>query len=517
MMDYFHILNLSQEPFSNSPDPGFLFQSRQHRRCLQEIELSLRLRRGLNIIVGEVGAGKTTLCRHLIRQLSTDPALETHLLLDPHFVSEEQFLKTVAGMLTGNLPEAPGDTLVIKEEIKGALFQKGVEEGKTVILVIDEGQKLPAFCLETLREFLNYETNTHKLLQIVIFAQNELEHTLRERTNFADRISLFYPLGPLDFKDTRALIHHRLAIAGGRITKSPLFSLPALWAVYRATGGVPRKIIHLCHRCLLTLIVQNETRVGWGLVRTAAHRAFSLQTPYRKRWAIAVPLAVLVTAGVLAGPIPANREQNERPKSEWLRRVQKDSSEDLTGEKPAASLQREIQATAGRPSPVPAGQGSQGGGETQGGRMLAHYPYSIYLGAFRTRKLAEGAMVAYVRKGLSPYWVKVDLETSGVWYRVFLGHFRESAEAEGFLLARGLTDTTVKKTTHANLIGIFSDDTEIQKRLSELRERGFSPYMVENREGEASLYVGAYITKVGAIQGKEELKTAGIQCEVTER
>ena len=170
-MDYFKILNLSKEPFSNSPEPDFFFPSTKHLACLQQLELAIRLRRGLNVVMGEVGTGKTTLCRQLILRFEKSEddrnEMETHLLLDPSFSNSSEFLSTVASTF-GLLRE--GDEVKtewqIKESIKSYLFQKGVDEGKTVVLIIDEGQKLPEFCREILREFLNYETNEFKLLQM---------------------------------------------------------------------------------------------------------------------------------------------------------------------------------------------------------------------------------------------------------------------------------------------------------------------------------------------------------------
>ena len=93
-MDYFKILNMTKEPFSNSPDPAFFFQSQQHVQILQKLELAIRLRRGLNVVVGHVGTGKTTLCRQLIRRFDGDPKVETHLILDSHMNTPLEFLTT---------------------------------------------------------------------------------------------------------------------------------------------------------------------------------------------------------------------------------------------------------------------------------------------------------------------------------------------------------------------------------------------------------------------------------------
>ncbi|MCF8050023.1 MAG: AAA family ATPase [Desulfobacterales bacterium] len=305
-MDYFSILDLHREPFSNSPDPEFFFQSRQHQGCLQRLELALRLRRGLNVIIGDVGTGKTTLCRQLIRKFSGDPDLETHLILDPDFSSPADFLQAVAEMFDpGQTPPETDDPWQLKEKIKNALFQKGVDQKKTVVLIIDEGQKLPGQCLELLREFLNYETNEHKLLQIAIFAQPEFERTLESRSNFADRINLKHVLGPMDFRDTRDMIRYRLSQSSEAGHRENLFTLPGLWAVYRATGGYPRKIIHLCHQCLLAVIIQNRRRAGWALVRSCGMRAGASTRSRGFRPVLAAGLLLaLAAAVVLLAPIP---------------------------------------------------------------------------------------------------------------------------------------------------------------------------------------------------------------------
>ena len=133
---------------------------------------------------------------------------------------------------------------------------------KTILLIIDEGQKIPPFCLEILREFLNYETNTHKLLQIIIFAQEEFKSTLENYDNFSDRINLYLRLGPMTFRDMRRMIQFRLQHAAGDASAPYLFSGPALYYIYRATKGYPRKVITLCHQITLALIIKKKKYAG---------------------------------------------------------------------------------------------------------------------------------------------------------------------------------------------------------------------------------------------------------------
>jgi general secretion pathway protein A len=295
-MEYFSIVNLEREPFSNSPDPEFFYGSHQHLECLQKIELALRLRRGLNVIIGDVGTGKTTLCRQLIRRFAKTKEFETHLVLDPGFSSTAEFLVTIIEMLTGRRPPEGARDWQMKEMVKNHLFKRGVDEKKTVALIIDEGQKLPGFCLELLREFLNYETNEYKLLQIVIFAQTEFQNTIDHYANFADRINLYHHLKPMSFGDTRAMIRFRLEKSSTNFKDYTYFSLPALIAIYIASRGYPRKIINLCHRCILTMIIQSRPSVDLFLARTCIRRVFPHRSRRIKRLALSVGIPLLLLA-----------------------------------------------------------------------------------------------------------------------------------------------------------------------------------------------------------------------------
>ncbi|MFH1479804.1 MAG: AAA family ATPase [Pseudomonadota bacterium] len=280
-MDYYKMLDLTKEPFSNSPDPAFFFQSQQHIHILQKLELAIRLRRGLNVVVGEVGTGKTTLCRQLIRRFDGDPMVETHLLLDSHMDNPMEFLATVARLFGESIPESGANEWQIKERIKQRLFSKGVDENKVVVLILDEGQNIPTFGLELLREFLNYETNEFKLLQIIIFAQREFELVIQGHPNFTDRINYYHALTNFDFQETRAMILFRLRQASKDGSLPVTFTYLAFCALYRATGGYPRKIIHLCHKVLLALIIQNRSRANWSLISACTRQGVPAQI---KRW-----------------------------------------------------------------------------------------------------------------------------------------------------------------------------------------------------------------------------------------
>ncbi len=271
-MEYFSLLRLQKEPFSNSPDPEMFFQSPQHQGCLQKLELAIRLRRGLSVVLGDIGTGKSTLCRQLIQMLSREDAkVRPHLILDPEFTSPLEFLATMTSTF-GIAP--PGEAMSewrLKEAIKNHLFEQAVEQGRITALIIDEGQKLPDFCLELLREFLNFETNQHKLLQIVIFAQEEFQTALKGKANFADRITTFHRLRPLSFRETRAMIAFRLDRSRTEPGPRPrLFTLPAILAIYLLTQGYPRRIVMLCSKAVILILVNQRRQAGVREVLRAA-------------------------------------------------------------------------------------------------------------------------------------------------------------------------------------------------------------------------------------------------------
>jgi len=248
-----------------------------------EIEISLYLKRGLNVVCGDVGTGKTTICRKLIRNLSSNQQFEVHLVLDPTFIDSSEFLKATGSMLLNpGIDFSNKSDSEIREMMKVSLFRKGVNEEKTVVLIIDEGQKIPVYCLELLRELLNYETNEHKLLQIVIFAQKEFEQVLKNYHNFTDRINLKFQLGPLSYKDTKQMIEYRVKQSRINESNSKLFTLLGLLAVYYYTKGYPRKIINLCHKITLAMIINESKIADLLLVRSIAHETIHSRT-YKKR------------------------------------------------------------------------------------------------------------------------------------------------------------------------------------------------------------------------------------------
>jgi len=272
-MSYYNILGLEKEPFSTSPDPNFFYESKEHQAALMRLMVEIRLKRGLNVILGDVGTGKTTLSRKLFQMLKEREDIIFHMIMDPTYETEEIFLESLIRTFKIEINTADPSILDYKEEIKKYLFQKGVTEGKTIVLLVDEAQKLNTLSLEILRVLLNYETNEYKLLQLVLLAQLELLPHLREMENLWDRISLKYVLNPLDEQETKEMIEFRLRAAGYN-SNIPFFTDEAIAEIYRYTQGYPRRISMLCHNTLKHLVMESKSIVDKDVIQNLIAREF---------------------------------------------------------------------------------------------------------------------------------------------------------------------------------------------------------------------------------------------------
>jgi len=264
-MSYYRLLGLDREPFSTSPDPLFFYESREHRAALMRLLVEIRLKRGLSLILGDVGTGKTTLSRKLFHMLKEREDILFYMILDPTYTSEELFLDSL--VRTFGIPVNPAEASILdyKEAIKKFLFEKCAQENKTVVLLIDEAQKLNTLSLEILRVLLNYETNEFKFLQLVLLSQMELLPKLHEMKNLWDRINLKYVLNPLDEQETAQMIEFRLRQAGYR--GSDFFTAEAVAEIQRYTQGYPRRIAMLCHHALKALVMESKAVVDISLIR----------------------------------------------------------------------------------------------------------------------------------------------------------------------------------------------------------------------------------------------------------
>jgi len=264
-MNYYKVLGMDREPFSTSPDPHFFYDSQEHKAALLRILIEVRLKRGLSVIMGDVGTGKTTLCRKLLQLIRERDNVEFYIILDPTFKTEELFIECLIRTFGITMEKEHPNILDYKEVMKNFLYRKGVEENKTVILLIDEAQKMDSSSLEVLRMLLNYETNEFKLLQLVLVGQMELMMQLKNMRNFVDRIGLKYILNPFDIHEVKEMLDFRLKKAGYNSHEN-LFNDESIEEIYKITQGYPRRVSMLCHNALRELVITDDKIVTGEIV-----------------------------------------------------------------------------------------------------------------------------------------------------------------------------------------------------------------------------------------------------------
>ncbi|MDH5202277.1 MAG: AAA family ATPase [Nitrospirota bacterium] len=264
--EYFGLTDL---PFSIAPDPRYLYMSDQHREALAHLVYGLHNDGGFVLLTGEVGTGKTTICRCFLEQLpeNTDIAF----VLNPK-LSVEELLATICDELGIRYPEGNTSIKVFVDHINEHLLDAHARGRKTV-LILEEAQNLSADVLEQVRLLTNLETNQCKLLQIIMLGQPELKDMLSrpELRQLAQRITARYHLCSLSKKEVAAYINHRLAVAGAH---SRLFPPSTIGKLFRLSGGIPRLINLLCDRALLGAYVQGQDRVDKPTLSKASCEIF---------------------------------------------------------------------------------------------------------------------------------------------------------------------------------------------------------------------------------------------------
>ncbi|QYJ94770.1 ExeA family protein [Shewanella spartinae] len=281
---------LSDNPFSIAPNPHYLFLSDRHREALAHLTYGLGETGGFVLLTGEVGTGKTTVSRCLLNQLPENT--DTAFILNPS-LTELELLATLCDELGVHYGESP--TLKQLTDKLSQFLLANHEKGRNTVLIIDEAQHLRAEVLEQLRLLTNLETDTKKLLQVILIGQPELQQLLKrqELRQLAQRITARYHLLPLTQQEIALYVQHRLQVAGRH---EPLFHRSAIKTLHQYSGGIPRLINLLCERALMAGYAQSKVPIDANMVRTAASEVLGEEIKQRKLlWPATAATLILAT------------------------------------------------------------------------------------------------------------------------------------------------------------------------------------------------------------------------------
>ncbi len=300
---YLDHFELKERPFSITPDPRFLYMSARHREALAHLLYGLGEGGGFVQLTGEVGTGKTTICRCLLEQVPDD--VDVAMVLNPK-VSATELIATVCDELGIGYP-ADSTSVKTMVDILNRYLLDSHARGRRTVLIIDEAQNLSADVLEQVRLLTNLETATRKLLQIILIGQPELRELLArdEMRQLAQRVTARYHLAPISREETDAYIRHRLQICG---TSKVLFNKSAVDRIQQLSGGIPRLINVLCDRAMLGAYVESRPFVDGSVVRKAAREVLAeggegTRPESRLPWVLAgAGLLALVVLGYLYQP-----------------------------------------------------------------------------------------------------------------------------------------------------------------------------------------------------------------------
>ena len=442
-----------EKPFSLTPDPKYLYKSESHANAFELLQYAIRRREGFVVVTGDIGTGKTTLCRAILDQL--DRKTFTALVLNP-FISEEDLLRIILqdfGVVSRDEIKRGRLVGVSKQELIDTLNEfllSLLPLRAGALLIIDEAQNLPRQVLEQIRILSNLETDKEKLLQIVLVGQLNLKDLLRspELRQLDQRVSIRYELKPLTREETGAYVAHRLTIAGGGSVVS--FAPKALELVHRYTAGIPRLINLVCDRALLGGFSARTNRITPQMVTVAAG-GLDLAMPRssvvgwlrRRAGAFAAGAAAMAVAGAAAwyGVVGVQARDGARPIERAPSAIKTTSApaaartavpRDADARRPTDASTAAPVATSGRTtgsqSPV-IGVDRPAGTAVEAAPSARVRSYSVLVGSFRQG--SEAATLAGQLSGLG-YRARVGRiqpEGRGIWHQVFVGPYADIAAA----------------------------------------------------------------------------------------
>lgn len=504
-LDFYH---LKEPPFSITPDPAFLFLSNTHQSVMEKILHGIRSRMGFILLTGEVGTGKTTICRSILDSL--DDEAETAYIINPS-LSGTELISTILDDFGIKYPPDSSKKVLISHLNR---FLLSTTDARPVVIIIDDAQTMPFDSLEDLRLLSNLETDKTKLLQMVLVGQPELLDLISvpQMRQLRQRVSIQCHLAYLMREEVEGYIPRRLFIAGnqGHVRFTP----GAIRKIYKASKGVPRLINKICDFSLTAGYIAEDFSIGPAYVKKALREIGVLDlnedsAPFvksvTKKLRNKNPALILASSMILllafvsltfhfGWHMPGNEKKTD----------------------PHAALSRKT-VTFQTESKTQGSDKSTPKDTPNNEKNSIPCPFALQLGSFRNMEEVIKAVSYFKKQHVKTHWQQLDLGAKGNWYRLFTGSFGTKEEAEQFMADSGLVKSIILFAPWAVLVGQTHSSEYIHQIRSLLRDNQYDSYVRKTVDGSHRVLSGIFIKRDRAEKLAQEISNLGISARVIQR
>ncbi len=518
---YLDFYSLKKPPFAITPDPEFLYSSCTHKTAIENILYGIEACMGFILLIGEVGTGKTTLCRAILDNL--EGRAETVYIINPS-LSGMEIIEAILDDLGISYPANSSKKALI--DYLNRFLLKATKD-KPVVIIIDDAQTMTPEGLENLRLLSNLETDKKKLLQLVLVGQPELQGILLrpELRQLRQRIAICCRLGLIGYSELKQYISLRLFVAGDRGHTG--FTRGAIKKIYMASHGIPRLINIICDYALMAGYVSNSPVVrkrdaerGISELRQQAilDRPFlpgmQMFYPLEKRLRVELVILLLCLI-VLAISYRNNIFIFNYERGLPVKKTEQAGVANLPLRKPAVNIIHKNSSETKRVADTAAVNSKPVSTNMENNTIRKNYIIQLF--SYKTLKEAFRSGTILRQQGLEAHWNSVHMTTNGTWYRVYHGGFESEKEAKAHMDEAGFKDGIILYAPWTVVITPRNGDETIEDISRALIEKGYDPVIDENVNREASLILGAYISLERALRASQEIIDLGYDAKPINR